>query len=322
MVSFKCPNCTYSTLQFKRLLCYLEYAHASDASFIVCCGIDNCFKKYKVVQSYRKHIQRKHPGFYSENVISNRTVNLTNHSNVEIQCEAPIEISSYDLECGEEILPNVQYNNDHPIAASKLRFAKFLLKLLEEKKMKKNVIKEITNEMRYQLSTCIESIQERLKENWVSSSDYCPEIANQIVSPMMELIEICESLETEHQQDNYVMDHFQVVSPVQVSLELHNHTHIQSYQYVPIANSLKQLLLYHDVLAEVLRGHKSKDGLLRDYCDGLAFKEHSLFPKEGLNLELQLYIDDFQTTNPIGNKTALHKTTAIYFVLGNISPQF
>ena len=39
-------------------------------------------------------------------------------------------------------------------------------------------------------------------------------------------------------------------------------------------------------------------------------------------IQIQLYIDDFQIVNPLGNKTNTYKITGLYFTIGNIPRQF
>ena len=59
--------------------------------------------------------------------------------------------------------------------------------------------------------------------------------------------------------------------------------------------------------AQVLRGHCRYDGLIGDYCDGEAFKSHPLFSKDPHALQILLYYDDLEITNPLGSHTKVHK---------------
>ena len=43
-----------------------------------------------------------------------------------------------------------------------------------------------------------------------------------------------------------------------------------------------------------MNGHKRNDGLLEDYCDGSAFKEHPLFSVDPTALQIMLYYDDVE----------------------------
>ena len=79
-----------------------------------------------------------------------------------------------------------------------------------------------------------------------------------------------------------------------------------------------------------------------DYCDSPAFKSHPLFSKDPSALQIMIYYDDVEVTNPLGSKTKTHKigsfiffvisfvvtmvpllsTAAFYYSLGNIPPQY
>ena len=75
-------------------------------------------------------------------------------------------------------------------------------------------------------------------------------------------------------------------------------------------------------MAYVLNDHSSDDDKLRDYCDGSAYKTNNFFSGDGKTLQIQLYIDDFQVSNPLGNKIKKYKITAVYFLLGNLPPKY
>ena len=80
---------------------------------------------------------------------------------------------------------------------------------------------------------------------------------------------------------------------------------------------------HHDVGAEVIRNaRKLPDKALCDYTDGSAFKNHPLFSIDPMAIRLHFYVDDFEVCNPIGSRRTIHKLTAVYFVVGNVSPKY
>ena len=54
-------------------------------------------------------------------------------------------------------------------------------------------------------------------------------------------------------------------------------------------------------------GHQRLHDNMGDYCDSPAFKSHPLFSKESLALQIMMYYDDVEVTNPLGSKTKTHK---------------
>lgn len=61
---------------------------------------------------------------------------------------------------------------------------------------------------------------------------------------------------------------------------------------------------------------------IRDYCDGTQFAYHTLYSTHSFFLQIQLYFDDLETTNPLGSKTKIHKIGAVYFCLRNLPVEF
>ena len=65
------------------------------------------------------------------------------------------------------------------------------------------------------------------------------------------------------------------------------------------------------VLLQVLKSHTRCDDHLGDFCDGSLFKSHSLFSSEpeenSLYLQLILYYDDLEVTNPLASSKGKHK---------------
>ncbi|KAJ8030122.1 hypothetical protein HOLleu_26430 [Holothuria leucospilota] len=83
------------------------------------------------------------------------------------------------------------------------------------------------------------------------------------------------------------------------------------------------MLKHPDIISEVKNGHKSDTpGLTRDYCDGSYFANSALFSDDPCSLQVQLYVDDFETANPLGTYIKKRKLCACYFILGNIPPRF
>ena len=58
--------------------------------------------------------------------------------------------------------------------------------------------------------------------------------------------------------------------------------------------------------------------MIRSYNDGEIWRENALFISYEPSLQLILHHDDFNVVNPLGNKVVKYKSSAFYFVLGNI----
>ena len=60
-------------------------------------------------------------------------------------------------------------------------------------------------------------------------------------------------------------------------------------------------------VTQILEGHVRTDGLMADYCDGDAYKEHPLFSQDPTALQILLFYDDMEVVNPLGSYTKKHK---------------
>lgn len=110
------------------------------------------------------------------------------------------------------------------------------------------------------------------------------------------------------------------VKPCKVDLGERNGK-VDSYQYVPILQTLKALLKHDDILGQVLQGHKSDNGIIASYTDAQLFEESEFFQLHPDGLQIILYYDDFQITNPLRRRNQ-YKLGAFYFLLGNVHPKY
>ena len=94
-----------------------------------------------------------------------------------------------------------------------------------------------------------------------------------------------------------------------------------TYQYVPLLESLRTLLCDATVIEQVdqcqLRVHS--DGTLQDFCDGELFEVHPLFSQDSYALQIISY---YELCNPLGTHVKKHKLGILLFTLENIDPKF
>ena len=63
---FPCRSeqCQYSSRDFNKTLNHVWDKHGLMAGFSYACGIFDCTKKYRNIQSYRRHVRDRHTWFY------------------------------------------------------------------------------------------------------------------------------------------------------------------------------------------------------------------------------------------------------------------
>ena len=58
------------------------------------------------------------------------------------------------------------------------------------------------------------------------------------------------------------------------------------------------------------------DGFLYDFCDGEIYKQHPLFSTDKQALQIVMYFDEVETTNPLGSYRGVHKL-GMYILINN-----
>ena len=92
--------------------------------------------------------------------------------------------------------------------------------------------------------------------------------------------------------------------------------------YIPLIQTLQNLLQNPDVLREVSSPHHQSNSDLCDICDGYFVKDN--LPTETNTdiplLHLIAYYDGVEVVNPLGTKTKKHHVSLFYCMVGNIPP--
>ena len=79
----------------------------------------------------------------------------------------------------------------------------------------------------------------------------------------------------------------------------------------------------HPNIKEMLQADSSPgEDVCKDLCDGELFKSLPLFSKHKNAIQIQIFYDDFETSNPLGSKQGIYKVDAIYFTLRDFSPKY
>lgn len=314
---YPCTFCNkFIATNFKRLLNHIRFMHAYSPNFNIRCGIDGCDCRFQIFGSFRKHIQRNHKLEDLEFHDDNNDVGIglggvEDEMHVEEDCnEGPIE-----QEACLQNLNVAQHAENFPFSDMKKNLALFLLKSREIHKLPRTVIDNIFLELKGLLKFNHELTEQSFRDLF---REHAIEIdVDDTMLHSRQLIEAFEELSSEYKQLKYFREVFDYVDPIEIMV---GDNAKDSVTYVPILETLKCLLSHEDVLAQVLNGHSSQDGKLRDFCDGSFFNSHHLFRSEPTALQIQLYYDDFNVVNPLGNKVKTYKMAAFYYTLGNIHP--
>jgi len=330
----------YQSRTFRKYLSHLRYMHERDRGFCVSCGIDGCHQKYKNVDSLLRHMKRKHRQSAEMEGLGLHVAG--GDMPIDEGDEGPDAANVDDHEDDDEgdNINNdnelMDDDNDDNVVQARYdyirRIALFLLQLREEKKVPANACADIMDEICEILSIQSHEVRQTISDV-LNRNGIDPNLLDgfeEIIASFNRVTNACAGLKTGRRQNSYFAENFCFVEPEEEVLvndddednENNDRQKSESYMYIPIRKTLSALLKHDDILAEVLEGHKSEDGKLRDYCDGEAFQQHPVFSSEKHALQINLYFDEFQVVNPLGPKIHTYKLCAFYFVLGNIPPKY
>lgn len=76
---------------------------------------------------------------------------------------------------------------------------------------------------------------------------------------------------------------------------------MDSFQYIPVEDTLKKLLKLPDIIHEINNFHGSSSNILSDMCDGSLFNAHPVFKLDKCAIHVIAYYDEVELCNPLGS---------------------
>jgi hypothetical protein len=140
-------------------------------------------------------------------------------------------------------------------------------------------------------------------------------------------------IETEAQHAPYVKENFNYVAYKKICLGIRYvrkkkgakrviSEQDESVIYIPILESLQQLLGNKNIAFIILRTKCCEKGVLHDICDGSIFQNDNYFKEHPDALVIILYHDELEICNPLGSKAGVHKVHMFYYTLANFGPKY
>ena len=323
---YECHCCSYKAGRLKLLLQHFHLVHSIDKAFRFMCFVKPCSKQYKNTRSFLHHLKNSHKQFYTEHnfgrPVKGENIDVSymhNYPDDECYMDTDDQPSCGDINHNSPILQNAE---THDFDYQRW-IASFVLNIRENHNANKAICSAVVDEIK----TLVELSNDCLTSKVVgllncADDDSSKHAVNEVKFQNTQIVvDACSSLATPNQLSNYVKNYMDYVKPVEIEIGNDTDGTSHSVVYVPILKTLDKLLQHEDVLAEVLEDRKSVDGIMRDFCDGSSYNSNPIFQQATKSLQIQFYYDDFHLTNPIGTKAKKYKTSAVYFILGNIHPR-
>ena len=324
---YVCPRCKrFIGGEARKLIRHLRTFHAlSDSQDfqIVCCQ-NNCQRTYHNLNSYRKHLKKD----YSK-VISNEQIdyvpghfeccNMLNDDEIDnepIPEEATVDLRTADSatlnDCASAFVAQM-YSSPNTTLTDVQRSV--------------TCAKEV-------LDRTIDIVEEKMLSFIDAHS--LPHDDDAFKTLMQELEngrKMFEDVDTPYKITKYFSDKKCLVKPTDIFLghradtarkngQMTQVLMSDTCQYIPIIDTIRFLFSSEKMQSLYMESNKSIDGKMPDYSDGAQFATHPLYSRYPDALQIQLYFDDVETTNPLGSKTKIHKMGAVYFSLKNLPAEY
>lgn len=329
---YACPalgcNSVFHTVKF---LCdhMMLYHEAPKNASPFTCNINSCRFKSVSVEGYRKHIVRSHPDCWNSQRLR-RTEDakklMLDTSVVHVIQPEIAPTASSDYFCHVDTNDNLESSVTSYYNQLQKTLTQVILKHREmsliPKSTMESLLKDIQQVMQLSHLAFAQSFLEVMTNGTIDPNSV-ENIVGDLVDKNEAMIDdLFQTVRSAKQLRSYCCKHLKMVQPRAECLEpvfRNGKWFKQSYQYVPIMETLKQFLSHDDVAASLVEDCRpALSNILRSYKDGFAFKNSSMFSTNSTTLRLHMYIDDFEVCNPIGSRRSIHKLTAVYFLLGNI----
>ncbi|XP_065893459.1 uncharacterized protein [Dysidea avara] len=326
---YNCSFCAYRSNIKLDLIKHLFEAHGLDATFRYQCGISSCtrvFASGSCFDAFRGHCIRKHLNWQQMLTISLEPTQDNKDPPVDstmsdglsaIHSEGAggsVAISSHDCEeasirYSDVFTDDIEHGSNEQLTLAvqketiKRDAAKFILNLKERYKLTQAsldyTIKAVDHLMFLSSKMAKQSLAEGDQGQYSSLFD---------------------DLQTEYLQTKYFKENFGLIEPVACELgtsfryqQMGTKRRLvevtETFQYVPLLPNLEKLLNNKDIFQEIAKLHARNDHLIGDFCDAAFYQNHSLFSNcdGSLKLQLILYYDDVEITNPLGSQRGKHK---------------
>ena len=174
----------------------------------------------------------------------------------------------------------------------------------------------------------------KVKKTTVSEIETFLEAINVIFDMFSDVINQFDSI---YKQNNFFSHKFGLIPPCEIVLgtridQRYQNANIQgisnsfrvteTFQYVPIKNTSLQLFKQTNFKLWFERNQKNNDKMIRLVHNGLKVKKNELLSNNSIAIQIQLYYDDQEGTNPLGSKTKIYELGIFYNTILNLPQKY
>lgn len=314
IVSFSCLVCNSYSFHTERQ--YFEHlgAHLKKHETVHCVFKD-CDYSTNIYSTFASHKSRKHNPHCLEDF---------KHTVFQTYSNQATEDSSWLVD-ESEVTSDETLEGEDLVKVIVDQLGSLLLKLDCIFNVPSRCIDEIVEELQFITCSASAPVIKNIVHNTLENHNCTVEelVITDLVNSICQLNPLSAALSEEgplgtaYQRNRYLKEQFSIVEPVEYILDAKEG---KTFQYVPILQSLSQILKNSDIQEKVLKSVRNCGSSCQysSFRDGSHFKENKFLSGEELRLSLLLYSDDFEVCNPLGTSRKKHKVTGVYWVLADI----
>ncbi|XP_030606887.1 uncharacterized protein LOC115795207 [Archocentrus centrarchus] len=314
---YRCHICRSLHNAPNALIQHLKFFHGlyPGKKFVVICAQDACSLQFKSFTGFRKHLNSFHS-----------IVNIGTNPDFPKprQSDAIEHVSQEGVPDMVEEAPSTSFMSNEQ---AKDMCASVVAKL-QGSGVSNNVVLSVVESM----EDYVNELHKKLKEQVMSAVPSDSPCRNAVEEVFSNVFNPFSELNTNSKWTKYFTEKWGVVEPVEINLGVRYDSKRNkisgiyeqvpvndTFIYVPLFKTLEFIFKNAEVCGQLNKA-STLDDFYKDFCDGKYYKQHPLFSKSKGALEIQVYYDDFETSNPLGSKQGIHKLGCLYFTLRNLPP--
>ena len=321
-VTFKCESCQCSDLCTERDFFVHIGTHLRSNETASCVFLGYPFKT-NIYSTFYTHKKRKHHPHTLKDLKPSvvafvHPLQVSDTSdNVRAGCSADGSYGDVETESVTES-DNGVFENVPELIERKI--AVILLRLENIFHIPAKGVDELLEELHFLLSSASVPVTKRTvteifkSHNLLIGQAVIEELANSVCvsNPVAKLFGKCGPLATSYKRKQYYKLNFRVVEPIEYLFVDQR----RSFQYIPLLQSLQEILSHNKLLDKVIEGQIAQENredlhgdhqVYRSFRDGEHYIKNCFVAVEELRISIKLYIDDFEVCNPLGTSRKKHK---------------
>ena len=321
-----CSKCSLSVCSWKDYTTHLRSAHSLHwCGSVVVCGQDGCPRQFTTFNSLRWHLFNKHPDVIED--VDSALSETVPHMHTADDCCMP------DSDAESIVEPECMISMPDIAHEFSQVMADFACKLQAQSSANMKLVDEVIQMVGTLVQQIVEPVSEHLLKLLKRDS---PDVdkAVTLVSEFETLPRIVDSFRTEHKRLKLLTDNGFYVEPKECVVGTRREHKFSSRRgfarevtvedkvyFVPLDALLSVIFRSERVQNLLVVQSNENDSQIKHLSDGLLYKSHPLYKAHPDSLVLHMYIDAYETTNPLGSHTGLHKMEALYMIIQNF-PSF